>query len=184
MFSRCLFFAALAVVMFPLYAFSQGPAMKAGSPMEKKHHSAKNDHQIWRVEISKMRAEHQSALAALARLEADLLAHDAELQKIMLQIELHELEMTSHNHAHDDTEKGDQDVAMKAENARFMGEHTELKKIIDGSQSHHKELIDGILNFTKQHMKEFHSHHGSAAGDSANGHGSHSKDDHAEGGGH
>ena len=173
MFSRCLFFAFLAVVLFPLYAFSQGSAMKERSPMEKKHHSAKSDHQVWRAEIGKMRAEHQSALAALARLEADLLAHDAELQKMTVQIDLHELEMGSHNHAHDDSEKGDQDGAMKAENARFMGEHTELKEIIDGSQSHHKKLINGILKFTREHMNEFHAH--------SHGDGSQSKAGHADG---
>ena len=187
MFSRCLFTAVLAVVISPLYAVSQETATEEHSHMNEEHSTAGVDHLTWRAKIGKMRAEHQSALAALARLQADLLEHEAELEMMTVHIDMHEMEMASHAeamHAHEESGEGEQHGELKSEHAEVMGAHAKMGKMIEAAQGHHKELIDGIIQFTGQHMQEFHSHeHGEthSGTEEAHGHGSHSKIDHAEG---
>ena len=187
MFSRCLFFAVLALVVSPLYAVAQETATEQHSHMNEEHSTAGSDHLAWRAKIGKMRAEHQSALAALARLQADLLEHEAELEMMTVHIDMHEMEMASHDDAmsaHEESGEGAQHDELSTEHADVMGAHAKMEKMIEAAEAHHKDMIEGIMKFAGQHMKEFHSHdHGetSTVTEGAHGHGSHSKGGHAEG---
>ena len=161
----------LAIFTLQASCFGQETVKEDHTMMHKDHASASSEHQKWNVKISKMRVEHQKALAALARLRAEVLEHEAELGLMSLQIQSHEMEMTMHDMAMDDHEKhgkGENHNHLKAEHTEIMGDHAKLKTIIESSASHHESLINGILEFSKKHMKEFH-----ANGESSHDHSGH-----------
>jgi len=177
--------ALLAIFTLQASCFGQETVEKDHMMMHKDHVSASSEHLRWNVKISKMRAEHQRALAALARMQAEVLEHEAELGLMSLQIQSHELEMTMHDQAMDDHEKhgkGENHNHLKAEHTEIMGDHAQLKTKIESSASHHDGLIKGILEFSKKHMKEFHSHEG--ASHSGHGHDDHKHDQSHSGHGH
>ena len=160
MLSRLFLPAVVLILSFSTFAVAQesAKAKQEDSQMEKEHAAATLEHLNWQTKIMKRKAEHRSALAALASLQADLLKHEAELEMMSLKIMTHQNEMAAHDHAiseHEEHGKGGQHNELKKEHAEFMGDHKKMKKEIDASTSHHKELIDGIMQLIKKHKSEF-----------------------------
>ena len=107
-----------------------------------------------------MRADHCRALAALARLRAEIHEHEAELESMALQIQLHESEMKSHDdamHQHEQHGEGEQHKPSQANHDEITKRHQMLKKTFSDAASHHDDLIGGILEFSKKHSHKFHS---------------------------
>ena len=61
---------------------AQEQSKKEHDQMRTEHKSALTEHQAWAMQIGKLKADHSKALAALAQLRAEILAHDAELDAI------------------------------------------------------------------------------------------------------
>ena len=92
--------AALIIALLLVSNVSaQDKAAQEHEKMRGEHNAAVNDHQAWSSKLSKMRVEHRRALAALAKLRAEILQHDADLEAIADHIRSHEVEMTNHDHA-------------------------------------------------------------------------------------
>ena len=110
-----------------------------------------------------MRIEHRQALAALARLRAEILEHEAEVEMMAEQIRSHESEMSAHDHAmheHEEHGHGEKHNDLKSTHTDVMKNHVELSKKIDAESEHHGELIAGILKFYKSHAEKFHGKSG------------------------
>ena len=129
--------------------------------MRKEHQDSMKDHLEWTNQLYGMRVEHRKALAALAKIRAEILEHEAEIEATMQQINAHEFEMRMHEqamHHHDETGHGhDHDRLMK-EHAAIEKRHIELKNQISESSEHHHDLISGVLDFAEKHRKKFHNH--------------------------
>ena len=163
MLSRLLLSAAVLVLSFSAHAVAQesAKAKQEDSQMEKQHKSAMKEHLSWQTKIMHRKAEHRSAMAALAQLQADLLKHEAELELMSLKIMIHQNEMAVHEHAiveHEETGKGAQHDKLKKVHAKFMMGHEKMKDKIDATTSHHKELIDAIMQLIKKHKAKFNEH--------------------------
>ena len=163
MLSRFLLPAVLLVLSmsFNLVAQESAKDKQEDSQMEKEHASATMEHLKWQTTIMKRKAEHRSALAALAALQADLLKHEAELEMLSLKIQIHQNEMAVHDHAimdHEKTGKSTQHKMLGKEHVEFMKHHTMLKKKMSAEEPHHDELISAIMQLVKKHKAEFHEH--------------------------
>ena len=163
MLSRLLLSAAVLVLSFSAHAVAQesAKAKHEDSQMEKQHKSAMKEHLSWQTKIMHRKAEHRSAMAVLAHLQADLLKHEAELELMSLKIMIHQNEMAVHEHAiveHEETGKGAQHDKLKKVHAKFMMGHEKMKDKIDATTSHHKELIDAIMQLIKKHKAKFNEH--------------------------
>ena len=168
MLSRLLLFAAVLVVAVPCHAFAQETAEHKHD--EKDHKAATMEHMKWHAQIMKMKAEHRSALAALAEIRTELLQHEAELEWMDLTIMNHQTEIAMHEQeGKEDQGKGDRAEAFEKEHAGLMANHEKLKKAMAASASHHTTLIDEIIELVTKHRADFHSQEKS---DSAKGSGS------------
>ena len=178
--------AALVIaLLFVSNVSAQDKAAQEHEKMRGEHNAAVTDHQAWSSKISKMRVEHRRALAALAKLRAEILQHDADLEVIADHIRSHEVEMTNHDHAmeaHEAHGEGKKHDHLMSTHAEVMKRHASIGKLLEAEETHHKDLIDGILNFAKAHAKSFHSHeagsHSHEAGSHSHEAGSHSHGDH------
>lgn len=129
--------------------------------MRSEHETSLAQHKQWQVQISKMRVDHSKALAALAHLQAEILAHAAELDDMSSHIMQHEAEIKSHDKAMLDHEKGgagDQHDHKKTTHDDIMKHHRSLAKQIESEATDHHELTSGIISFAEEHTKKFHSH--------------------------
>ncbi len=129
--------------------------------MRKEHQASMKDHIEWTNKLYKMRIEHRKALAALAKIRAEILEHEAEIESAFQKISAHNFEMQMHDHAmHEHEEKGEghQHDTLNKEHEAINQRHMEMKKQITESVEHHEDLISGILEFTKKHLKKFHDH--------------------------
>ena len=153
-------FSVVLSVLFLSPVLGQDAAQK-NEMMRKEHSMAATEHQQWEAKVGKMRVEHRRALAALAQLRAEILAHDAELEAIAEHIRSHKVEMSSHDHAL--AHKGDKPELATA-HGKIMEDHKSLGQALMSEMNHHSELISGIMEFTQKHMKAHHPHQKNGAG--------------------
>ena len=168
MLSRLLLTAAVLVVAVPSLAFAQESAEHKHD--EKDHKAATIEHAMWHAQIMKMKAEHRSALAALAEIRTELLQHEAELEWMDLTILNHQTEIAMHEQEEKaDHGEGDRAKEFEAEHGELMANHEKLAKAMAESASHHETLIEEIIELVKKHRADFHSQ---TKSDSAKGSGS------------
>ena len=169
-------FAALffsCTLLFQQGGLAQEKSKQEHDQMRTEHKTALSEHQAWAVKVGKLKADHSKALAALAQLRAEILAHDAELDAISNHIMQHELEMKSHDgamHAHDKGGDGHQHNDMKSTHDKIMKQHQSLGQQLEAESKHHGDLISGILTFAKKHSKAFHMHEDHEGEGSGNNH--------------
>ena len=131
--------------------------------MKKEHQAASAEHQQWASSIKTMQVEHLKAMAVLARLQAELLAHEAELKVQLMHIEEHDAEMAEHSHeiAHHEKSGDDSDHEKFAKfHEKLMKRHKAIMKSQSKVEDHHGDLIKAILKLGKDHRHglEEHSH--------------------------
>jgi SMC interacting uncharacterized protein involved in chromosome segregation len=153
-------FAVFGVVALACTAVSgQDPAKDEHDAMRKEHQASMKDHMEWTNKLYQMRIEHRKALAALAKIRAEILEHEVEIEAAFQKIKAHDFEMQMHDdamHEHEDHGEGQQHDALNKKHAQIKKRHMELKKQINVSVKHHEDLISGILKFTEKHLKKFH----------------------------
>lgn len=126
------------------------------------HHSAKDehtaaeeDHAKWLKQLRAMRVDHQRALAALKRLEAEILEHEAELEEQISEIEDHRHHIAEHDAAIA-AGKGD---AAEADHKKIEMRHAKIAEEMKSAHDDHKDLISGLMKFVEGHLKKFHHDH-------------------------
>ena len=173
-----------ATLLFQNVGLAQDKSRQEHDQMRTEHKTAASEHQAWAIEIGKLKADHSKALAALAQMRAEILAHDAELDLISNHIMQHNMEMKSHDgamHKHDGGGDGHKHDDMKSTHKKIMDQHTALAKRIEAESKHHSALISGILKFAKEHAKGFHMHSNGADGhDHSHKDGDHKDHDHGK----
>lgn len=123
-------------------------------PAQKEHAQAEADHGKWLKELQGMKVEHRRALAALKRLEAEILEHEAELEEQIAEIEDHR----RHIHAHEAAiSEGEGKEAEKA-HQEIEKRHAMIAKAMKSAHQDHKDLISGLMKFVKEHVEKFHDH--------------------------
>ena len=150
-------------ILAPVSGSAQDNTKQEHDQMRGDHRAAAVEHMAWMAQLGKMRVEHRQALAALARLRAEILAHEAEIEAMAEHIRMHEMEMKRHDQAMHDHEahgEGHQHDELKSGHTDIMTRHNALKERIESEAAHHDGLIQGILNFSREHMKKFHSGQG------------------------
>jgi Skp family chaperone for outer membrane proteins len=126
------------------------------------HKSAVAEHKEWAVKIGKMKADHGKALAALSKLRAEILLHNAELDTISSDMLRHEMAIESHDSELQDHAKetaGGTADPMESSHQAMMRLHQSLGQRMEAESNHHDQLISSILELTKKHAEMFHSHH-------------------------
>lgn len=151
--------AVVIVAALGYPTFSQNPSSDTDSQAE--HTAMTREHQTARAEdlklqqtITRMKAEHCRALAVLARLQAELLDHQAELETAALHISEHDQEMAEHASEidrHESTGDAAEHAERAARHKELMTRHAELQTSSDQLSGHHGELIDEILKLGEAH---------------------------------
>ena len=148
--------AGLTGMMFLTLTIGPGMTLRADErPAQKEHAAAEADHVAWLKQLRSMRAEHQRALAALKRLEAEILEHEAELEDQIAEIEEHRHHIHEHEAAIADGKEAESDKDHETIEKR----HAEIAKSMDSAHEDHKHLIAGLMKFVKDHLEKFHDHH-------------------------
>ena len=160
MLSRLMLPAVALVLFCSFHAVAQesAKAKQEDSQMQKEHAAATQDHLSWQTKIMQRKAEHRSALAALAQLQADLMKHEAELEMMSLKVMTHQNEMAVHDHAivnHEEHGKGEHHAELRKDHSEYMINHAKMKQEVNVTTSHHKELIDAIMQLIKKHKAKF-----------------------------
>jgi len=127
--------------------------------MLKDHAVAKQQHAEWLVKAEKMKVEHRRALAAMARLEAEILEHEAELEEQISRIRVHEMLIDAHESsivAHEAGEKVDHDKLTK-QHQKIHRQHDEMEKGMSAVTDDHADLIGELMKFLNKHTKKFHA---------------------------
>jgi len=115
--------------------------------MHKEHEAADAEHEKWMDEIAQMRIEHRKALAALARVEAMIFEHDAELEQQAEEIRQHsrhlhhhEAEIAAHEASGDDSEH----AKLARQHAEFEKVHAAMKKSQGQFREHHSQMTKAV----------------------------------------
>ncbi|TWT34607.1 hypothetical protein [Blastopirellula retiformator] len=140
--------------------FAPGIAVGADAEHEEMHEEHQKDvadHQKWMTQIGKMRIQHKEALAALAMLEAEILAHDAELEEMAEEIRVHAEHIAEHEEELDSHDEDSHDKLEKS-HEKLQAEHAAVGKKLTEMEKDHDDLIDGLLKFVKKHLSKFHEH--------------------------
>ena len=149
--SRSLLLGAVACLIIVV----PGAGLLADKPVQKEHAASEADHVKWLKQLREMRIEHQHALAALKRLEAEILDHEAELEGQIAEIEEHRQHIAEHESALADG-KGEN---RKSEHEEIEKQHAKIAKAMESAHKDHQDLISGLMKFVKVHLEKFHSHH-------------------------
>jgi len=123
-------------------------------PAQKEHAEAEADHSAWLKELQGMKVEHRKALAALKRLEAEILEHEAELEEQIAEIEDHR----RHIHAHEEAIAEGKGKAVEKAHQEIEKRHAAIAKAMKSAHQDHKDLISGLRKFVKGHVDKFHQH--------------------------
>lgn len=149
--SRSILLGTFACLIF----VAPGVRLIADEPAQKEHAAAETDHVKWLKQLREMRIEHQHALAALKRLEAEILDHEAELEEQIAEIEEHREHIAEHEAAL----AGGKGKSTEEEHAEIEKQHAKIAKAMESAHKDHKDLISGLMKFVKGHLEKFHAQH-------------------------
>ncbi|QDS91732.1 hypothetical protein FF011L_04650 [Roseimaritima multifibrata] len=156
-------FAALtlaAAVLFPLATPAFADDSDDHQHMLEEHAAAKQQHAAWLAKAEKMKVDHRKALAAMARLEAEILDHEAELEEQISKIRVHEMLIEAHESSIAAHEAGD-DVdheKLSKQHQQIHRQHEQMEKGMSATTDDHADLIGQLMKFLKNHTKKFHAH--------------------------
>ena len=152
-----------------IFALAVTPALAAPpaedhAAMERDHAAAFEDHRTWERDLGEMRARHKGAIATLRRLEAEILDHEADIDRRLMEIAEHRSEMLAHDaeiEGHEDGAAGEEHDRLAAEHAEIKKRHDAMKRTVGADAEHHEALMRQIEALGKKH-----SHgHGHTRGD-------------------
>ena len=138
-----------------LFVAASMTSLRADDAAAKESHAAaESDHVKWLEQLRTMRVEHRRALAALKRLESEILEHEADLEEQIAEIEAHRRHIESHEAeiaaGHAEKSRDDHDEIEKR--------HAQIAKAMKTAHQDHKDLISGLMKFVNRHLEKFHHH--------------------------
>jgi chromosome segregation ATPase len=150
---------AFSALLWCVPAAAQDDAAAEHTELRADHEEAEAEHQAWMESLVKMKIEHRQALAALKRLEAEILQHEAELEVQMLKIQMHSRKIAEHDKAIEKHESGAQTAhdELTAEHRQIMATHKKMAKMMKQINEDHQDLISGVIKMAKQHLGKFHA---------------------------
>ncbi len=121
--------------------------------MQKQHMHAQREHAEWLEQLHLWRAEHQRALAQLARLQAAMMEHDADIEEHLSHIHRHEQHIGRHERtisAHKTNGGSPYDQEMLDGHGDFDGAHRELRAKLKRMASVHTDTVEVLEEATNR----------------------------------